>query len=104
MQESTPMNSPPRNPPSAAEPAFDQMRELLESVLRKNSTSPVALKIVEDIAAWAAESHVKVNGNPIATAVPARLGHPWTVALRCAIDEGEISSVLSRFDFCGLSD
>jgi len=41
------MNNPPRNPPSAAEPAFDQMRELIESVSGEVRRAPSGKSVDE---------------------------------------------------------
>jgi len=66
-----------------------------------HATQAVALEIVPDVEEWARAHHVTVDGNPIATSVPARGQLPRVVVVRANLSEGDFSGVLGRLDYRG---
>lgn len=83
---------------------FEESKEMLESVLLRHSSLPVALVTVRDVAQWAVEVNVAVNGNPIAIAILPTKETPALIVVKSKISKDEAESVLGLLELCGYAD
>ncbi len=81
----------------------EEHRASLEAVLLRHASERVSLEIVENVASWAVANHVTVEGNPLASAIPARNGLSRSIVLQRKMDENDTAGILGRLDFGGHS-
>lgn len=83
---------------------LEESRDILETILLRHSSLPVALVTVPDIAQWAVEVNMGVNGNPIATAIPSTKEMSASIVVKSEISKDEAESVLGLLELLGYSE
>lgn len=83
---------------------LEESRDILETILRQHSSQPVALVTVPDVARWAVDVNMEVNGNPIATAILATKEMSARIVVRSEISKDEAESVFGLLEWCGYSE
>jgi len=82
----------------------EESRDILEDILQRHSSLPVALLMVPDVAQWALEVNIAVTGNPIATAIPRTEEFSARIVVKAEISKDEAESVLGLLELCGYAD
>lgn len=78
-------------------------RSDLEELIKRFATKTVSLVLAETIRSWAQANAYSVKGDPIAAAFPPNRTHSFIVAVRRAIDERSIRSVIDGLAVTGFA-
>jgi hypothetical protein len=84
-------------------PDVEIYRSELEALVERFATKTVSLVSAEGVRSWAIANAYSVKGDPISAAFPPNRSHSFVIAIRRAIDERSIRSVVDGLAVTGFA-